>query len=64
MQKTNRGAAKRFKITGKGKVKFKHAYLRHILTAKTEKQKRNLKRYDILDKSDEGRVKKLLPFSF
>lgn len=64
MQKTNKGAAKRFKITAKGKVKFKHAYLRHILTAKTEKQKRNLKKHNILTKDDEGRVRRLLPFSF
>ena len=38
--KTHRGAAKRFKVTGTGKVHRKHAYLRHILSTKTRKQKR------------------------
>jgi len=64
MQKTNKGASKRFKVTAKGKVKFKNAYLRHIMPSKSEKQKRHLKKHDILDKSDLGRVKQLLPFSF
>jgi len=40
--KTKRGAAKRFKLTGSGKIRRRRAYLRHILTAKTRKQKRNL----------------------
>ncbi|MDR0711063.1 MAG: 50S ribosomal protein L35 [Prevotellaceae bacterium] len=40
--KTNSGAKKRFVLTGSGKIKRKHAYLRHILTKKTTKQKRNL----------------------
>jgi large subunit ribosomal protein L35 len=40
--KTNSGAKKRFMLTGSGKIKRKHAYLRHILTKKTTKQKRNL----------------------
>ena len=40
--KTNSGAKKRFTLTGSGKIKRKHAFKRHILTKKTNKQKRNL----------------------
>lgn len=64
MQKTNKGAAKRFKVTASGKVKCKHAYLRHILSNKTEKQKRKLKQPGMIDHTDMERVKRLLPFSF
>ena len=41
--KTNRGAAKRFKVTGTGKIKRRKAFLRHILTHKTTKRKRQLR---------------------
>ncbi len=40
--KTNSGAKKRFKITGTGKIRRKHAYKSHILTKKSKKRKRNL----------------------
>jgi large subunit ribosomal protein L35 len=40
--KTNAGAKKRFKLTGTGKIKRKHAYKSHILTKKSTKRKRNL----------------------
>jgi large subunit ribosomal protein L35 len=43
-QKTHRGAAKRFKISGNGKVMRKHAMTSHILTKKTTKRKRNLRK--------------------
>ncbi len=58
--KTHRGAAKRFKLTAKGKVKRGHAMHSHILTKKTQKRKRNLRGTTLLAKSDEQRVKRLL----
>ena len=58
--KTKSGAKKRFKLTGTGKIKRKHAYHSHILTKKETKQKRNLVHDAIVDKSDTPRVKKML----
>ena len=58
--KTHRGAAKRFKLTGKGKIKRRKAYASHILTKKTTKRKRNLRSPAIMAKGDQKRVKKLL----
>ncbi len=58
--KTNSGAKKRFALTGTGKIKRKHAFKSHILTKKTIKQKRNLTHMGLVDKSDEGNVKKML----
>ena len=58
--KTHSGAKKRFKLTGTGKIKRKHAYKSHILTKKETKQKRNLRHSTLVDKADEGRVKKML----
>ena len=58
--KTNSGAKKRFTLTGSGKIKRKHAYHSHILTKKTQKQKRNLDHFAILEKADLHRVKELL----
>jgi len=60
--KTHRGAAKRFKVTGSGKVKFKRNGLRHILTSKSAKRKRALRRPDILTGADAENIKKLLPY--
>jgi large subunit ribosomal protein L35 len=59
--KTNRAAAKRFKITAKGKVKRRRGYLRHILTSKTRKQKRRLGGATLVAKCDEYNIKRLLP---
>ena len=58
--KTNSGSKKRFKLTGTGKIKRKHAYKSHILTKKTKKQKRNLTHIGLVDKADVKRVKSLL----
>jgi large subunit ribosomal protein L35 len=58
--KTKSGAKKRFKLTGTGKIKRKHAYKSHILTKKETKQKRNLTHIALVHKTDEGRVKKML----
>jgi large subunit ribosomal protein L35 len=60
--KTNRGAAKRFKITGKGKVKRHQAFLRHINTHMTRKRKRRLRHSVLVDKADVRNVKRLLPY--
>jgi len=58
--KTNSGAKKRFVLTGSGKIKRKHAYLRHILTKKTTKQKRNLSHSALVHESNEKQIKALL----
>ena len=60
--KTNRAAAKRFKMTASGKVKRRHGYLRHILSSKTSKQKRHLRKSAIVDKANEKAIKRLLPY--
>ncbi len=61
-QKTSRGAAKRFKVTGSGKLKRRKAYLRHILTNKTRKQKRNLRQAAIVDPANAKAIQRLLPY--
>ncbi|GAB3786650.1 50S ribosomal protein L35 [Spirosoma horti] len=58
--KTNSAAKKRFKLTGTGKIKRKHAFHSHILTKKTTKQKRNLVHATLVDGPDERRIKALL----
>jgi len=58
--KTNSSAKKRFKVTGTGKIKRKHAYKSHILTKKTTKQKRGLTHAALVSDADSNRVKKML----
>ena len=58
--KTKSGAKKRFKLTGTGKIKRKHAYKSHILTKKGTKQKRGLTHTATVSKGDTYRVKKML----
>lgn len=58
--KTQRGAAKRFKLTGSGKIKRKKAYKSHILTKKSTKRKRNLRKATLVASGDSGRVKSML----
>ena len=58
--KTNPGAKKRYKLTGSGKIKRKHAYKSHILTKKSTKRKRNLTYAGLVDKADEKNAKLLL----
>jgi large subunit ribosomal protein L35 len=55
--KTNKGAAKTFKKTASGRFKRKKAYKSHILTSKTRKRKRNLRKPTLVSKADEKRVK-------
>jgi large subunit ribosomal protein L35 len=58
--KTKSGAKKRFRLTGTGKIKRKHAYKSHILTKKEIKQKRGLTRSALVSDSDKPRVRKML----
>ncbi|MFK7900139.1 MAG: 50S ribosomal protein L35 [Cyclobacteriaceae bacterium] len=58
--KTKSSAKKRFKITGSGKIKRKHAFKSHILTKKTTKQKRNLTHDGLVNKADMPNVKLML----
>ena len=60
--KTNRGAAKRFKATGTGKMVRNKAYASHILTKKTTKRKRNLRKSDIVDPTNKRGLTRLLPY--
>ena len=59
--KTHKGAAKRFKVTGSGKVKRYKAFKSHILTKKTPKRKRNLRRAGLIATNGERkRIKRLI----
>ena len=60
--KTHKGAAKRFRMTGTGKFKRGHSHARHILTKKAHKRKRILDIDVIVDKTDQKRVEKMLPY--
>ena len=59
--KTRKSAAKRFKRTGTGKIKYKKQGLRHILTKKSSKRKRNLRKTGILSPVEAKRAGKMLP---
>ena len=58
--KSNSGAKKRFKVTAKGKIKRKKAYKSHILTKKSAKRKRDLRKATLVDKTDEPRIRQLI----
>ena len=60
--KTNRAAAKRFKKTGTGKIMRNKAYKSHILTKKSQKRKRNLRKATITDATNVKSMKKILPY--
>jgi len=60
--KTHRGAAKRMKKTGTGRIKRMKAFKSHILTKKTTKRKRGLRKATLVSKADEKRVKRMLPY--
>lgn len=61
--KTNRAAAKRFKRTGSGKFMYSKSHSNHILTTKTRKRKRSLRKSMVIDKSNEKLIRLLLPNS-
>ncbi len=58
--KTRRAAAKRFTKTGSGRIKRNKAFASHILTKKTRKRKRNLRKSGMVDSADLGRVKAMI----
>lgn len=58
--KTKRSAAKRFKVTGTGKIVRHHAKSAHIKTKKSPKLKRNLRTSTIVRKDDEARIFRML----
>jgi large subunit ribosomal protein L35 len=60
--KTHKGAAKRFKLTATGKVKRGRAHLRHILTSKSKKRKRNLNTPAYVSDGDLLKVKRMIPY--
>jgi large subunit ribosomal protein L35 len=60
--KTHKGAAKRFKITGSGKVTRHHSFVRHILTSKASKRKRRLGKSVVLSPANEAQVLRMLPY--
>ncbi|MBQ6239848.1 MAG: 50S ribosomal protein L35 [Firmicutes bacterium] len=60
--KTKRAAAKRFDVTGTGKLKRFKAYKSHILTKKTTKRKRNLRKATMMDATNQKVMKKVLPY--
>ncbi len=60
--KTHRGAAKRFSLTGTGKVKRNKAYKSHILNKKSSKRKRNLRKATTMVACEEKRIKVLIPY--
>ena len=59
--KTHKGSAKRFKFTGTGKISRRKAYSNHLFVSKTTKRKRNLRKSTLVDKTDEKRLRRLLP---
>jgi large subunit ribosomal protein L35 len=61
--KTRRSAAKRFGVTGSGKVKRAKAFKSHILEKKSPKRKRNLRKAAMASKSDMKRIAKMLPYA-
>ena len=62
-RKTKKSVAKRFKITGTGKILFSHGSRRHLLQGKSAKRKRQLAKSALVDKTDMNRVKDCLPFA-
>ena len=60
--KTHKGASKRFKKTGTGKVVRSHAFARHILTSKRRKRKNKLHEQVVADKADQPALKRMIPY--
>ncbi len=61
--KSNRGAAKRFKTTGTGKIRRSKAFKSHILTKKSPKRKRNLRKSALVDSTNVRAVRRMLPYA-
>ncbi len=61
--KTNKSAAKRFKITGKGKIKRRRANKSHLNEEKSAKRKRRLRKPTLVSEKEVKKIKKLLPYA-
>ncbi len=62
--KTHRGAAKRFKVTGTGKIMRRRANKSHLLTGKSSKRTRNLRQAALVDETIYKSIKSLIPYKF
>jgi len=62
-RKTKKAVAKRFKVTGTGKVLRQQASRRHLMASKNAKRKRQMAKAALVDKTDEKRIKENLPFA-
>ena len=60
--KTNRAAAKRFRTTGRGKIRRRKAFKNHLLQPKNSKRKRTLSKLTIVNERDEDNVRQMLPY--
>jgi large subunit ribosomal protein L35 len=60
--KTHKGASKRFKKTGTGKVVRNKAYARHLLTSKSRSRKRNLHQSVVADAADQAKLREMIPY--
>ena len=60
--KTHKGASKRFKKTGTGKLTRHKAFKRHLLSSKSPAQKRRLREGVVADKTDQAKLKRMLPY--
>jgi large subunit ribosomal protein L35 len=60
--KTNKAAAKRFRVTGSGKIKRNKAFKQHILSSKNKKRKRNLRRGTTVAAAEQRNIRKLIPY--
>jgi large subunit ribosomal protein L35 len=61
--KTKKGAAKRFKVRGSGSIKRASAYMRHILTKKSTKRKRQMRRRSGVNHTNTAAIRNMLPYS-
>ncbi len=60
--KTRKATAKRFRFTGKGKIRRAHAFRSHLLSGRSPKRMRRLRRPDLVSSSDEEKIRRLLPY--
>ena len=60
--KTHKGAAKRFRVTGTGKIKRRSSYKSHLLTGKSAKRTRRLRRATLVSGSESTNIKRLIPY--
>ncbi len=60
--KTRRASAKRFSVTGSGKIKFKRSKMRHILAKKSQKMKRRLRKPGFLAPGDAKAIRRCIPY--